>query len=174
MQAASGPFGFEEDNYIGATPQPNAWTDDWVTFFAEQRLGFQLRLAADNGFGGELARLGERLLSRLGELIDEPAEPACLLHGDLWGGNYLCDAEGQPVLIDPAAYYGRREAELAMTTLFGGFDSAFYGAYEEAWPLAPGSAERLEIYKLYHLLNHLNLFGGGYLGGCLGVLRRFA
>lgn len=170
-------YGFEADNYIGATPQENGWSDDWVAFFRERRLGFQLRLAQRNGFGGELQRLGGTLLDRLDELIGAPGEtdePACLLHGDLWGGNYLCDDRGQPVLIDPAVYYGRREAELAMTTLFGGFDRHFYAAYEEAWPLQPGSDERLEIYKLYHLLNHLNLFGGGYLGSCLSILRRFA
>jgi protein-ribulosamine 3-kinase len=170
-------YGFEANNYIGSTPQENGWIGDWVAFFGERRLGFQLRLAADNGFGGQLGRLGDALLARLDELIGAPGEalePACLLHGDLWGGNYLCDAHGQPVLIDPAVYYGRREAELAMTTLFGGFDRRFYAAYEEAWPLQPGSEERLEIYKLYHLLNHLNLFGGGYLGSCLSILRRFA
>ncbi|PIE19475.1 MAG: hypothetical protein CSA65_02255 [Proteobacteria bacterium] len=170
-------YGFEADNYIGSTPQENGWSADWVAFFRERRLGFQLRLARQNGFGAELSRLGDSLLARLDELIgaqDDIAEPACLLHGDLWGGNYLCDDAGQPVLIDPAVYYGRREAELAMTTLFGGFDRRFYAAYDEAWPCSPGSDERLEIYKLYHLLNHLNLFGGGYLGSCLTILRRFA
>lgn len=164
--------GFAHDNYIGSTPQPNGWMDDWTGFFRTRRLGFQLDLARTNGLATrELSRLGDRLQERLGEWLDLPEEPCCLLHGDLWGGNYLCDSEGDPVLIDPAVYYGHREADLAMTRLFGGFDRAFYDAYEEAWPLPPGSHERQEIYKLYHLLNHLNLFGGGYLSGCLAILR---
>ncbi len=167
-------FGFEEDNFIGSTPQPNGWMDDWTEFFRERRLGYQLHLARRNGQDGELQRLGAGLMERLAEYLDEPAEPPALLHGDLWSGNYLSNADGEPVIIDPAVYYGRREADLAMTQLFGGFPQAFYSAYEEEWPLAPGSTERLEIYKLYHLLNHLNLFGSGYLGGCLSTLRRFA
>lgn len=176
-RATTGPdgetFGFGHDNYIGATPQPNGWCHSWVDFWRRHRLGFQLTLARRQGRSDrQLDRLGDRLLDRLDTLIAEPDEPAALLHGDLWGGNYLCDSEGEPVLIDPAAYYGRREAELAMTRLFGGFDQRFYAAYEEAWPLAPGSEDRLAIYELYHLLNHLNLFGSGYLGGCLSRLRR--
>ena len=168
-------YGFEHDNHIGATPQPNPWTADWVEFFRRHRLGHQLDLARQNGVSDPiLERLGERLLDRLDELVGEPEEPPCLLHGDLWSGNYMVDEHGEPVLIDPAAYYGRREADLAMTMLFGGFDGRFYAAYEEVWPLAPGSADRLEIYKLYHLLNHLNLFGGGYRDGCVAILRRFA
>jgi len=171
----SARFGFDNDNYIGATPQQNGWDDDWVVFFRERRLRFQLDLARQRGGATrELSRLGDGLLDRLDELLAEPAETPCLLHGDLWGGNYLCDDAGEPVLIDPAVYFGRREADLAMTMLFGRFDPRFYSAYEEAWPLAPGSDERLAIYKLYHLLNHLNLFGGGYLGGCLSILRRFS
>ncbi|MEQ8821935.1 MAG: fructosamine kinase family protein [Sumerlaeia bacterium] len=166
--------GFDHDNYIGSTPQPNGWMDDWVAFWAERRLGFQLDLTEKNHRSSpEMRRLGQSLLHRLPDLIGEPVEPACLLHGDLWGGNYLCSDRGEPVLIDPAAYYGRREADLAMTLLFGGFTNAFYGGYESVWPLAPGSKTRLEIYKLYHLLNHLNIFGGGYMGGCLEILRRY-
>ena len=166
-------FGFHEDNWIGSTPQPNGWMDDWVAFWRERRLGYQLRLAEKNGHGGELQRLGGRLMDRLDDLLGDPDEPPCLLHGDLWGGNYMVGEDGQAVLIDPAVYYGRREADLAMTMVFGGFDAAFYRAYEQEWPLADGSRERLDIYQLYHLLNHLNLFGGGYLGGCLGILRRY-
>lgn len=167
--------GFPHDNYIGTTPQPNGWMEAWPAFFRQRRLGFQLGLARSRGLATpELARLGDRLLERLDDLLDTPGEPPCLLHGDLWGGNYLCDARGRPVLIDPATYYGHREADLAMTHLFGGFDPAFHHAYQEAWPLPPGTTERQEIYKLYHLLNHLNLFGGGYLTRCLAILRRFA
>jgi protein-ribulosamine 3-kinase len=167
-------FGFDHDNWIGSTPQPNGWSDDWVTFWREHRLGFQLDLARKKGLSDRtMDQLGERMKDRLDDLIGDPAEPACLLHGDLWGGNYLADTEGEPVLIDPAVYRGRREADLAMTMLFGGFDSSFHEAYGEVWPLADGSRDRLEIYKLYHLLNHLNLFGSGYKGGCLNILRRF-
>jgi len=170
-----GRFGFPHDNYLGATPQPNGWMDDWVELFRTRRLGHQLDLARRRGLSdAELERLGERLLERLGDWLDAAEEPACLLHGDLWSGNFLADAEGEPVLVDPAAYYGHREADLAMTELFGGFDAAFYAAYEEAWPLPPGSPERRRIYKLYHLLNHLNLFGRGYRDGCVAILRRLA
>ncbi len=168
-------FGFAHDNHIGATPQPNPWTEDWVDFFRRHRLGHQLDLARSGGVSDRaLDRLGDRLLDRLDELIGEPEEPPCLLHGDLWSGNYMVDDAGEPVLIDPAGYFGRREADLAMTYLFGGFDARFYAAYEEAWPLAPGSADRLEIYKLYHLLNHLSLFGRSYRDGCVTILKRFA
>jgi len=167
-------FGFDHDNYLGSTPQPNGWEEDWVEFWRKHRLGFQLDLARKNGYSDStLDRLGEGLMNRLPEIIGAPEEPACLLHGDLWGGNYLADDQGEPVLIDPAAYYGRREADLAMTLLFGGFGSAFYSAYEEVWPLEAGSKDRLEIYKLYHLLNHLNLFGGSYYSGCLSILKRY-
>ena len=168
-------YGFAHDNHIGATPQPNPWTGDWVDFFRRHRLGHQLDLAREKGLSDpELDRLSDRLLDRLDELIGEPEEPPCLLHGDLWSGNTMVGEDGEPVIIDPAAYYGRREADLAMTQLFGGFDRRFYAAYEEVWPLAPGSADRLEIYELYHLLNHLNLFGGGYREGCVAIMRRFA
>lgn len=165
-------FGFQIDNYIGATPQINTWDDDWVSFFRRHRLGFQLDLARRGGASDRtLDELGDRLLDRLGEWLDLPDEPPCLIHGDLWGGNYLVDTDGRAVLVDPAVYYAHREAELAMTRLFGGFDSDFYAAYEEAWPLPPGTRERQQIYSLYHLLNHLNLFGSGYRGQCIETLR---
>lgn len=168
-----GRFGFAHDNWLGSTPQPNGWMDDWVEFWRERRLGHQLRLARDNGLADRtLDRLGEELMARLGEWIDLPDEPPCLLHGDLWGGNYLADEEGEPVLIDPACSYGHREADLAMTRLFGGFSPAFYVAYEQEWPLPAGSEERLAIYELYHLLNHLNLFGSSYRGRCVAILEQ--
>ena len=166
--------GFAHDNFIGATPQPNPWTDEWCAFWRDHRLGYQLRLARSGGRSdATLDRLGDRLLDRLGEWL-EVEEPFCLLHGDLWSGNFLVGADGEPVLIDPAVYYGHREADLAMTQLFGGFTPEFYRAYEAAWPLPPGSGERLMIYRLYHLLNHLNLFGRSYAGQCLDILRRLA
>jgi len=174
LEARGERFGFDHDNYLGSTPQPNQWCSDWVEFFRRHRLGHQLQMARQNGLSDrEMNRLGERLLDRLGDWIAQPEEPPGLLHGDLWGGNYLCDESGNPVLIDPAAYYGRGEADLAMTQLFGGFDSSFYHAYEEIHPPAPGSQERLEIYKLYHLLNHLNLFGRSYFSGCMRILRKY-
>ena len=166
-------FGFAADNVLGATPQPNPWSDDWVSFFRDHRLGHQLRLARRRGLSdAELDGAGDRLLERLEELLGDPEEEPCLLHGDLWGGNYLVDTDGAPVLIDPAVYYGRREADLAMTRLFGGFGPDFYRAYDEEWPLAPGSEVRLAVYELYHLLNHLNLFGRSYRGRVMTTLRR--
>jgi len=167
--------GFDRDNFIGSTPQPNGWMDDWVELFRTRRLGFQIDLARERGLSDpELDRLMDRLLDRLDEWIDLPDEPTCLLHGDLWSGNYLADSHGEPVLVDPAVYYGHREADLAMTELFGGFPPAFYRAYEEEWPLPSGSSERRRLYQLYHLLNHLNLFGGGYRDQAIAIARRFA
>lgn len=154
-------FGWDRDNTIGATPQQNAWQPDWVSFWREQRLGFQLELAARNGHGGRLQSLGERLLGCFPVLIDHDPRPS-LLHGDLWGGNLGFTRQGEPAIYDPAVYYGDREAELAMTELFGGFSADFYAAYREAWPIDSGYRVRRDLYNLYHVLNHLNLFGGGY------------
>lgn len=171
---SSEQFGFSTDNFLGSTAQPNPWTDNWTEFWAESRLGFQLRLATRNGQGGQkLQTLGKKLIDRLEALIGIPDEPPGLIHGDLWSGNFMVGSEGQPVLIDPAVYYGSREAEFGMTTLFGGFPSEFYDAYLETWPLADGWETRVEIYRLYHLLNHLNLFGSSYLGGCLEILEKY-
>lgn len=154
-------FGWRRDNTVGATPQPNGRMPDWIAFLRERRLGFQLRLAARNGYGGRLQRDGERLLASLDRFFDQPPAPS-LLHGDLWGGNSGADAEGNPVIFDPAVYYGDREADLAMTELFGGYPGRFYAAYHEAWPLDARYRTRKTLYNLYHVLNHLNLFGGGY------------
>lgn len=165
-------YGWARDNTIGATPQPNGEADDWTGFWRERRIGFQLELAARHGHGGELQRKGQALLERLDLLLEGHAPPASLLHGDLWGGNWSVDASGRPVLFDPAVYFGDRETDLAMTGLFGGFGPRFYAAYAEAWPLEPGYGERRALYNLYHVLNHLNLFGGGYLGQALALLDR--
>ena len=164
-------FGWNRDNTIGATPQPNAWSDDWVKFFGEQRLVHQLDLAARNGFHGELQIDGRTLLDNLGYFFSEYWPEPSLLHGDLWGGNWAA-AGGEPIVFDPAVYYGDRESDLAMTRLFGGFGKGFYEAYEAAWPLAPGSKERALLYQLYHVLNHLNLFGAGYLGRAQELIRK--
>jgi fructosamine-3-kinase len=165
-------FGWHRDNTIGSTPQYNAPADDWREFFVARRLRPQLELAARQGFG-ELAALGSRALERIGALLAAHAPPPSLLHGDLWGGNWAATARG-PALFDPATYYGDRETDLAMTRLFGGFDARFYDAYAERAPLPGGAGERQPVYQLYHLLNHLNLFGGGYAASCEAVLRRFA
>ncbi len=161
-RASAAQFGWQRDNTIGATPQLNTQTTDWVAFWSEQRLGYQLQLAAAHGDGGQLQTSGEQLRLALPALLDHQPQPS-LLHGDLWGGNLGALANGQPVIFDPAVYYGDREADVAMTELFGGFDGAFYAAYREAWPLAAGYATRKILYNLYHVLNHFNLFGGGYL-----------
>ncbi len=174
QQGKGQQFGFDSDNYLGSSRQPNGPGHNWGDFWAEHRLGFQLNLARQNGLGGgELSKLGDRVLGRLNDLIGSIDEPPSLIHGDLWSGNYLADENGQPVLLDPAVYYASREAEFGMTTLFGGFDRRFYDAYEEIWPRLPGSDERIEIYRLYHLLNHLNLFGTSYLDACLEILRKY-
>jgi fructosamine-3-kinase len=162
-------FGWHRDNTIGATPQQNGWSDDWVRFFAEKRLGFQLDLAERNGFGGALQVDGRRLLERLGRFFNDYWPEPSLLHGDLWGGNWAV-ADGVPVIFDPAVYYGDRESDIAMTQLFGGFGTAFYAAYNEAWPLRPGYEQRMELYRLYHVLNHLNLFGSSYLGRARSII----
>jgi protein-ribulosamine 3-kinase len=162
-------FGWNRDNTIGSTPQLNEWHDDWVTFFRDRRLRYQLNLAAENGFGGRLQQRGEVLLSRVGEFFSTYRPVPSLLHGDLWGGNRAADEQGQPVIFDPAVYYGDREADLAMTRLFGGFGAGFYRAYESTWALDAGAAVRTDLYNLYHVLNHLNLFGGGYLSQALSL-----
>jgi len=161
-RCSSEKFGFKQHNFIGTTVQPNAWTGDWVTFWREQRLGFQLQLAAENGYGGELQALGRRVLDALSAFFEGYAPQPSLLHGDLWAGNHAYLADGTPAIFDPAAYYGDRECDLAMTELFGGYGADFYAAYRAAWPVDAGYANRRELYNLYHVLNHANLFGGGY------------
>ena len=155
--------GWHRDNTIGRTPQINTRTDHWTPFYRERRLRFQLELAARNGYAGTLQELGAPLLERLPDLFGDHDPPPSLLHGDLWGGNHASSG-GQPVIFDPAVYYGDRETDLAMTRLFGGYSREFYVAYEHSWPLPPGHEQRLGVYQLYHVLNHLNLFGRSYLG----------
>ena len=162
--------GWHRDNTIGPTPQENPWTDDWVAFFREHRLQFQLELAARNGYAGEVQVLGTRLLESLPVLFDGYEPQPSLCHGDLWSGNWGV-ADGVPVIFDPAVYYGDRESDIAMTMLFGGFGREFYRAYERSWPMAAGHDARLKLYQLYHVLNHLNLFGTGYLGRAINLMR---
>lgn len=155
-------FGWHRDNTIGSTPQQNVWAEDWVAFFRERRLRFQLELARGRETRARLQERGAELLERLGEFFATYRPQPALLHGDLWGGNWAADERGAPVIFDPAVYYGDREADIAMTRLFGGFGAAFHAAYEAEWRLDPGAPLRVELYNLYHVLNHLNLFGAGY------------
>ena len=165
-------FGWRMDNTIGSTPQPNKPMGDWVEFFRRQRLLFQLELAARNGFARDLRAQGELLADRLDAFFSDYRPRPSLLHGDLWSGNWAADENGGPVIFDPAVYYGDRETDLAMTELFGGFPARFYAAYREAWPLDEGYSTRKTLYNLYHILNHLNLFGQGYLGQARRMLDR--
>lgn len=157
-------FGWHRDNTIGSTPQLNTRTADWVSFWQQQRLGKQLEFAAGNGFNGSLQRKGERLIELVPELFTDYQPSPSLLHGDLWGGNAAADQAGNPVIFDPACYYGDAETDLAMTELFGGFGNDFHAGYRSIKSVDSGYQTRKTLYNLYHILNHLNLFGGGYLG----------
>ena len=173
LLAGAGRFGFSGDNFIGSTPQVNEPRDTWVSFFQECRLQPQLKMASSAGLlnSSDLA-VADRVLNRLDELLVEPESPS-LLHGDLWSGNYMVGPDGRAMLIDPAAYVGHREADLAMTELFGGYHPAFYAAYRNAAPLQPGYEDRRDLYNLYHLLNHLNLFGTSYYSSVRRILAKY-
>ncbi|MDJ0758335.1 MAG: fructosamine kinase family protein [Woeseiaceae bacterium] len=162
--------GFYRDTMIGSTPQPNAQNDNWVEFYQLERLEYQLRTARANGFGGELQTLGSRVIDSVPVFFSGREPQPSLLHGDLWSGNKAA-CNGEPIIFDPAVYYGDRETDLAMSRLFGGFHRSFYEAYESAWPLPDGHQQRLALYQLYHVLNHLNIFGGGYLGRSISLMR---
>jgi len=169
---AGGSFGWAHDNFIGGTPQPNGWHTRWVDFWRERRLGPQLARAAQNGYGGALQRDGERLMAALDHLLAGHVPAPALLHGDLWGGNAGTLADGTPVVFDPAVYIGDHETDLAMTELFGGFGPEFRAAYRDSYPIEDGFDRRRELYNLYHLLNHLNLFGAAYRSRCERVMAR--
>lgn len=165
-------YGLDHDNYMGSLRQYNTPHDSWIEFFVKSRLQPQIDLAkASNKIDAAGIKLYDRLISRLDQLLitEQPA----LVHGDLWSGNFMVGSRGEPVLIDPAVAYGHREVDLAMTTLFGGFDQAFYSAYKEYYPLSPGYESRLDIYNLYPLLIHVNLFGAGYYQQVLAILKRY-
>lgn len=168
---SQGEFGWWRDNHIGATPQRNAPASDWVAFYRERRLRPQFELARDNAAPRALLRQGERLLACLEGFFPGYRPIPSLLHGDLWGGNHGY-ADGAAVLFDPAVYFGDREADLAMTELFGGYPPAFYAAYRAAWPLDPGYRTRARLYNLYHVLNHFNLFGAGYAAQAEAMIGR--
>lgn len=167
----NGRYGFSGSNFIGATPQKNITHDSWISFFREERLLPQIELAKRYFSSGD-RKMIDRFLDRLDSLLVEPEAPS-LIHGDLWGGNFITGPDGKAWLIDPATYVGSAEADLAMTELFGGFSGAFYEAYREQGLLQPGYRDRKDIYNLYHLLNHLNLFGSGYLSSVMSIVRRY-
>lgn len=166
-------YGWFRDNTIGPTAQHNILCTDWVEFFRKYRLGFQVELAITNGYGADITDLGGQVARHLQDLFTGYSPEASLLHGDLWSGNWGC-VDGVPVIFDPAVYFGDRESDIAMTMLFGGFGKPFYEAYEANWPMAPGHERRLKLYQLYHVLNHLNIFGRSYLGRAVALLRELA
>lgn len=165
-------FGWQIDNTIGSTPQSNLRSENWLTFWREQRLDFQLKLAAQKGYGSQLQSLGEKLSERLEDFFTDYTPQPSLLHGDLWGGNAAATSENQPIIFDPASYYGDRETDLAMTELFGGFGRDFYAAYNDVWQLDAGYKTRKNLYNLYHILNHVNLFGGGYASQAKNMMQQ--
>ncbi len=174
-KTTSNKFGFYENNFIGSNPQINInQCDNWIDLFWEHRLLFQFKLAEQNGYSNsEFRSLFNKLEKALPSIINGTEESPTLLHGDLWSGNFLVDGNNNPVLIDPAVYYGHREADLAMTKLFGGFDSDFYSSYNKEYPLIEGWEYRLNIYMLYHVLNHLNLFGQEYYSQTISIIRAY-
>jgi fructosamine-3-kinase len=152
-------FGWDRNNTIGSTPQINTWMDNWADFFARERIGYQLKLAKRRGGSfPDTAKVIEAVRERLADRQPQPS----LVHGDLWSGNAAVTTDGEPVILDPATYYGDREVDIAMSELFGGFPTAFYRGYNQVWELDKGYGQRKTIYNLYHILNHFNLFGGGY------------
>lgn len=167
-------FGFYENNFIGESHQINQKRDSWNEFYVENRISYQLNLAKRNGyFDAKLENLSNKLLALIPEILAGSEEEPALLHGDLWGGNVMTNETGEPVLIDPAVYYGHRESDIAMTMLFGGFDQQFYESYNRHYPLAKGWESRLDLYKLYHILNHLNLFGESYYSQVISLIKAY-
>jgi fructosamine-3-kinase len=165
-------FGLNEDNWIGLNPQKNHWHENWISFFKKYRLQPQLTQAFERGYRANLEKKADRLMEILPLFFDQYKPKPSLLHGDLWSGNWGTINNTTPVVFDPAIYYGDRETDLAMTKLFGGFPQAFYDAYNYQWTLDYGFKVRQNLYNLYHLLNHLNLFGEVYLRQTIDVLEQ--
>jgi len=167
-------YGLDHDNYIGNTPQKNALDKDGIHFFRDQRINFQRKLARQKGLlPASVDKKLDSLCDNLEKYLNISGEKPALIHGDLWSGNYFPDSQGKPCIFDPAVYYGLREADIAMTELFGRLPQRFYDAYDETFPMNPGYSERKDLYNLYHLLNHLNLFGSSYLSSVEQVLQRY-
>ncbi|XP_015950949.1 protein-ribulosamine 3-kinase, chloroplastic isoform X2 [Arachis duranensis] len=162
-------FGFDVDNTIGSTPQINTWSSDWIQFYGEHRLGYQLKLASRQYGDSLIYERGQRLVKSIGKLFENVAIEPCLLHGDLWSGNISSDKNGEPVILDPACYYGHSEAEFGMSWC-AGFGASFYNSYFEVMPKQPGFEERRDLYMLYHYLNHYNLFGSGYRSSAMSII----
>ena len=171
-------FGFYENNYIGSNPQLNipikSEENDWVAFYFNKRILFQFKLAEKNGYAKKELIEGISFLEKnIHKIIGDSLEPPSLLHGDLWSGNYIIDENGNACLVDPAVYYGNREADLAMTKLFGGFSNEFYISYNDSYPLKEGYEYRENLYKLYHVLNHLNIFGTSYYSHVISLIKYY-
>ncbi|MED6180955.1 hypothetical protein PIB30_014934 [Stylosanthes scabra] len=162
-------FGFDVDNTIGSTPQINTWSSDWIQFYGEHRLGYQLKLASRQYGDSLIYERGQRLVKSIGKLFENVVIEPCLLHGDLWSGNISSDKNGEPVILDPACYYGHSEAEFGMSWC-AGFGASFYNGYFEVMPKQPGFQERRDLYMLYHYLNHYNLFGSGYRSSAMSII----
>ncbi|KAM7512032.1 hypothetical protein LguiB_010907 [Lonicera macranthoides] len=162
-------FGFYVNNTIGSTPQINTWTLDWIEFYAEHRLGYQLKLARQQYGDSTIYEKGQRVMKNLGSLFENVVIEPCLLHGDLWSGNISSDKNGEPVILDPACYYGHNEAEFGMSWC-AGFGGSFYSAYFEVMPKQEGFEKRRDLYMLYHYLNHYNLFGSGYRSSAMSII----
>ena len=167
-------FGFASDNVIGAKPQINQWANSWASFFCDRRLRYQFDLARDQGcFSEDEAVQFENFLAKVSVMLEQVSAGPSLIHGDLWNGNYLCDENQQPVLIDPAVSYSHSEAEFSIMRMFGGFDQPCFDAYHEIRPAQPAASARIEVYSLYHYLNHLNLFGRSYLNDCWRIINKY-
>ncbi|XP_042480470.1 protein-ribulosamine 3-kinase, chloroplastic [Macadamia integrifolia] len=162
-------FGFPVENTIGSTPQINTWSSDWIEFYAEHRLGYQLKLARKQYGDSTILEKGQRLMKNMGQLFEGVVIEPCLLHGDLWSGNISSDKNGEPVILDPACYYGHNEAEFGMSWC-AGFGASFYNSYFEVMPKQPGFEKRRDLYMLYHYLNHYNLFGSGYRSSAMSII----
>lgn len=178
-QSTGTSYGFKENNYIGVNPQLNVpskeESTDWVAFYYNKRLLYQYKMAEKNHkVSNDMKRCFTKIETQIEKLLRPYVEPPTLIHGDLWGGNYICSQDNKAVLIDPAVYYGQREAELALTRLFGGFDLEFYEGYQKEFPLQDGWQEREGIYRLYHVMNHLNIFGSGYLSEAEQLIRKYS
>jgi len=173
LATQSDRYGFEMDNYLGYTIQHNKWSDDWSDFWRERRLGTQLQLFSEKtNLNDKLLKLGDRVMDKVDDIIGGLKEPGVLLHGDLWSGNAAADGSGNPVIYDPACYYGHREAEISMMRMFGGFGPHCEDAYEEVWSFENDKEQRITLYRLYHELNHLNLFGLAYYQSCINTMEQ--